>query len=221
MSIHFRRELERLRTTILEQCADVERAVADAARAFLERDPERAALVIGGGGPVNGRAREIEDDCLGLLALYQPVAGDLRFIFTAAHISSRLERIGGLAENLAKKARSFAPKPALALPPEFAEMAGITCGMLTECVEAFIRQDVGRARAVIARDDEVDIRKRRVRQYAESAIMAAPGEAPRWISVIAAARNLERVADHSALISGEVVYAVEGRVERHEADAES
>lgn len=218
MSVHLQRELERLRRMILEQCAQVERNVGDAARAFLERDAELAERAMAAEKLVDRREIEIEDACLGVLALYQPVAADLRLVFATVKINGRLERIGDLAENLAKKARSLARQPALAMPRELAEMTDITREMLTACIDAFVSLDTVKAAAVVSRDDAVDERKRRIRKHAEAAIVADPAATHRWLSVIAASRNLERIADLAAAVAEEVVYTVEGRIVRHVMD---
>ena len=218
MSVHLQRELDRLRHMILEQCAQVERNVSDAARAFLERDVELAKLVVAAERLVDKREIEIEDACLGLLALYQPVAADLRLVFATVKINGSLERIGDLAENLAKKAKSLARRPALAVPPEFGEMTAITREMLTACIDAFVALDSSKAAAVVSRDDEVDRRKRDIRKRAEAAIALDPASAGCWLSVVAASRNVERIADLAAAVAEEVVYTVEGRSLRHMMD---
>ena len=221
MSMHLRRELDKLRRMIVEQCAQVEQNVRDAARAFLERDVELAERTIAADDLVDRRELEIEEACLALLALYQPVAADLRLVFSAVKINASLERIGDLAENLAKKGRNLAKKPSLPIPGEFSEMAVITREMLTACIDAFVASDSAKAAAVMDRDGEVDARKRMVRRHAEAAIIENPVDAPRWLSVIAASRNLERIADLAASIAEEVIYSVEGRAIRHRIDAES
>ena len=123
MSIHLHREMEQLNRAALEMCAHVEQNVKDAARAFLERDVALAQRVIAADLHVDRMETDLAEDCLKTLALYQPVAGDLRFIFSLAKISGILERIGDLAENLAKKGRALSRLEPVAIPPEMADMA--------------------------------------------------------------------------------------------------
>lgn len=220
MSLHLHREMEQLNRFALEMCAHVEQNFRDAARAFLEHDAGLARRVIAADAHVDGMEMELAENCLKLLALYQPVAGDLRFIFSLAKISGILERAGDLAENLARKAKALAEKPGPEIPPEFAEMAERARIMLKDSIDSLVDRDVEKARQVIQSDHLVNAGKRRVRKIAEAAIMTDPGACPAWLTVIAASRNVERVADMAANIAAEVVYSVEGKVIRHGFDAE-
>ncbi len=215
MSIHLHREMERLNRLALEMSAHVEQNVRDAGRAFLERDGELARKVIDADRYVDQMEIELSESCLKTLALYQPVAGDLRFIFSLAKISGILERMGDLAENLARKGRTLARAEAVAIPGELAEMLDLTRRMLKDAMDSLIDSDAVKAKAVIASDEEVNARKRLVRKAAEEAIMENPLTCPQWLTVVAASRNIERMADMTANISAEVVYSVEGRMIRH------
>lgn len=220
MAMHLHREMEKLNRAALEMCAHVEQNVRDAARAFLERDVELAKRVIRADRYVDAMEVELAENCLKTLALYQPVAGDLRFIFSLAKISGILERIGDLADNLARKGRSLARLDAVPLPTELAEMADLARVMLKDGIDSLVDADADKAKEVIRRDEEVNARKRLVRRAGQAAIMAAPANCPQWLIVIAASRNLERMADMAANIAAEVVYSVEGRMVRHGFDCE-
>ena len=220
MAMHLHREMERLNRAALEMCAHVERNVHDAARTFLERDGELARKVIEADRRVDRMEVELAEDCLKTLALYQPVAGDLRFIFSLSKISGILERIGDLAENLARKGRTLSRLEPVAVPRELTGMAEQAGAMLKDSIDSFVGRDAARARDVIRADRAVNEGKRLVRRAGEAAIMEKPALCPQWLIVIAASRNVERMADMAANIAAEVVYSVEGRMVRHGFDCE-
>lgn len=220
MSIHLHREMEKLNRAALEICAHVEQNVRDAMSAFLERDVELARRVIDADRYVDKMEIDLAESCLKTLALYQPVAGDLRFIFSLAKISGILERIGDLSENLARKGRSLSRMDPVAAPPELLEMAEKARGMLKDSIDSLVDGDVAKAKAVIKSDNVVNLGKRKVRKIGEEAIMAEPRACPQWLAIIAASRNIERMADMAANIAAEVVYSVEGRMIRHGFDCE-
>lgn len=220
MSMHLRREIDGLNQAALTMCAHVEQNVRDAGRAFLERDIELARKVIAADRHVDKMEIELAENCLKTLALYQPVAGDLRFIFSLSKIAGILERTGDLAENLARKGKSLSRMDPVVMPRELADMTERARCMLKEGIDAFVDRDAEKARAVIAADDAVNRGKRLVRKTGEEAIMAAPALCPQWLIVIAASRNIERMADMAANIAAEVIYSVEGRMVRHGFDCE-
>lgn len=220
MSIHLHRAMEDLNRAALDMCAHVEQNVRDATRAFLERDAEVAQRVIQADRIIDKMEADLTESCLKTLALYQPVAGDLRFIFSLSKISGILERTGDLAENLARKGKSLAHMDPVAIPNELPEMAELARTMLKNGIDSFVERDTAKARAVIASDIEVNTRKRLVRKAGEAAIMANPAACPQWLVVIAASRNLERMADMAANVAAEVVYSVDGRMIRHGFDCE-
>lgn len=220
MSIHLHREMENLNRAALAICAHVEQNVRDAAQAFLDRDNELANRVIEADRFVDKMEAELAENCLKTLALYQPVAGDLRFIFSLAKISGILERIGDLAENLARKGRFLSRQEPVAIPPEIADMAARARVMLKDGIDSLVDRNIAKARAVIKADSAVNAGKRVVRKAAEKAIMLAPKTCPQWLTVIAASRNIERMADMAVNIAGEVIYTVDGRVVRHGFDGD-
>ena len=220
MSIHLHREMVTLNRAALKMCALVEQNVGDAARAFLERDSELANKVIDAEHTINLMELELTDNCLKTLALYQPVAGDLRFIFSLSKIASILERIGDLAENLARKGKSLSGLEAVAVPPALSTMTEQARAMLKDSIDSLIDKDATKARAVIKADHEVDDGKRQLRKAGETAIMQNPAHCRQWLIVLAASRNLERTADMAAKIAAEVIYRVEGKMIHHGIDCE-
>lgn len=220
MSIHLHREMENLNRAALAMFAHVEQSVRDAVRAILERDPESAQRVIQADRIIDKMESDLTENCLKTMALHQPVAGDLRFIFSLSKICWIIDRTSDLAVNLAHKGMSLAGMEPIALPGELPEMAGLARAMLRSGIDSFIARDAAKAYAVIASDGEVNARKRLARAAGEAAIMADPAVCPQWLVVIAASRNIERMADMAANIATEVVYSVDGKVARHSFDDE-
>lgn len=218
MSLHLRREMELLNRNALRLCAHVERNVLNATRAFLERDIELGRKVILADQEIDKMEVELAENCLKTLALYQPVAGDLRLVLSFAKFSGMLERIGDLAVKLARKGQALAQMDSIVLPPELAKMATEARCMLQGSIDSLVNSDTTTAKAVIDADIEVNVRKQLVKQQAEKIIMAHPALCPQWLLVISAANILERMADLSTNIAAEVVYSVEGRMVRHGLD---
>ena len=220
MPMHLHREMENLNRAALEMCAHVEQNVRDATRAFLGRDGDLARKVIEADRTVDMMEVDLAENCLKTLALYQPVAGDLRFIFSLSKISGILERIGDLAENLARKGKSLSRLDPVAVPRTLNDMAEQARIMLKESIDSFVDRDTVKARGVIKADCAVNDGKRQVRKAGEAAIMEKPALCPQWLVVISASRNIERMADMAANIAAEVVYCVEGKMMRHGLDCE-
>ncbi|MDR0868130.1 MAG: phosphate signaling complex protein PhoU [Planctomycetota bacterium] len=220
MTMHFIRELEQLKTSMVEFCAQVENRAQIAAAAVIDRHGENAQEIIATAHKIDDVELAIEENCLKILALYQPVAADLRFVVATVKISNTLERVGDLAVNLAKKARALTRQAPIALPAEFTEMSALATAMLKDSIAAFVKLDPAPARKIALADDEVDNRKRRVKKIAEAAIVAAPETAPQWITIIAASRNFERIADLAVDIAAQIIYLVEGKIVRHSGELE-
>ena len=220
MAMHLHREMENLNRAALDMCAHVEQNVREATFAFMERDSDRAKKVIEADRQIDKLEAELTENCLKTLALYQPVAGDLRFIFSLAKISGILERIGDLADNFARKGKSLSRLDAIAVPGELVAMAEQAGAMLKSSIDSFVDRDTKKARKVIQADGAVNKGKRLVRKAGEAAIMENPAMCPQWLIVIAASRNVERMADMAANIAAEVIYSVEGKTVRHGLDCE-
>ena len=219
MSVHFFRELEELKRSLLALCAMVEEQVHDAVRALLQRDEELASAVERRDGEVDHREIEIEEECLKILALYQPVAVDLRFLVAALKINSDLERIGDLAVNIARKARALTHLPELTTPFDLGGMSEKSQSMLHDSLDALVNLDARLAKDVCARDDAVDKMKREIRVGAEEMIRQNPENTQPLMRIIAVARNLERIADCATNIAEDVIYMTEGGIVRHQEGA--
>jgi phosphate transport system protein len=216
MSVHFQREIDKLKRNLLSLCAVVDEQVQLATRALLNRDEQMARQVRQRDAEVDRREVEIEEECLKILALYQPVAVDLRFIVAALKINNDLERIGDLAVNIARKAQAVAPVLSVAIPFDLAGMADKTQAMLRDSLSAMVNMDAELAKQVCGRDDEVDGMKGDIRRQVEKLIAADASEINILLRLLAVSRNLERIADLATNISEDVIYLVDGEIARHQ-----
>jgi phosphate transport system protein len=215
MSVHLQREIERVKQSILALCAIVEDQVQTAVRALLERDADLARGVEQRENDIDHREVEIEEECLKILALHQPVAMDLRFIVAAMKINNDLERIGDLAVNIARKAASFAEEAPMPISFDIAGMWDKTQSMLCDSIDAMVNFNGALAAEVCRRDDAVDRIKREIRIGVEEQIRREPQNVRPLMRLLAVSRNLERIADCATNIAEDVIYMSEGRIIRH------
>jgi len=215
MSYHLQRAVEKLKKDLLSLCALVEEQVQMAVRALLDRDEETATLLERRDAEIDQREVEVEEECLKILALHQPVAWDLRLIVSALKINNDLERIGDLAVNMARKAVTFASQGPMAIPFDLMGMWEKTQSMLRDSLDALVNHNPGLANNVCARDNEVDRMKKEIRRTAEEMMAQDPAKVPALLSLLAVSRSLERVADHATNIAEDVIYMAEGRITRH------
>jgi phosphate transport system protein len=193
----------------------VEERVHLAVQALIERRLETAEEVARGDQEVNDLQIEIDDRCLKLLALQQPMATDLRLITAAMKINADLERIGDQAVNIAENAVKILAHPPLKPLIDIPRMAEMAEAMTRDSLDAFVRRDAALARKVLARDDEVDQLKDTVFRVLLTYMMADPGTIERALALILVSRNLERIADHATNIAEDVIFVVEARDVRH------
>lgn len=219
MSVHLQREIEQLKKNILALCAIVEEQVQDAVRALLDRNVELAQKVEGRDSEIDRREVEVEEECLKILALHQPVAIDLRFIVSALKINNDLERIGDLAVNVSKKAVSFSNESSMEITYDIAGMWEKTQSMLRDSIDSLINMNSELATEICVRDDEVDRIKHEIRAGVEEQIRREPENVRPLLKLLAVSRNLERIADCATNISEDVIYMVEGRIVRHNPDS--
>lgn len=218
---HLERELERLTRRILALSTLVEENVGKAVTAVVERDAALADQVVEADAEVDEAEVEVEEECLKLLALHQPVANDLRFIVAVLKLNNDLERIGDLAVNLAEQGQVLTQKPEVTPPIDLAHMASIVRSMLARALDALVSQDPDGARAVCAADDEVDAMHREMYVRVEESIKQNPEAAGTYIQYQSVSRYLERIADHATNIAEDIIYFIEGEIVRHGAGSNS
>lgn len=219
MPKHMQREIEIIKQSILSLGALVEESVRSAVRAFLERKPDLARRVIEDDARIDQREVEVEEECLKVLALYQPVAADLRFIIAILKLNSDLERIGDLAVNIAESALDLASSPSVTPSSLFDTMSAKVQTMLAHSLDALVNQNAALAHEIRMADDEVDAIKREFHDRAHEQIRGNPALARQLLDEVSVAHQLERIADHATNIAEDVVYVVEGQIVRHRPEA--
>ncbi|MEK7380511.1 MAG: phosphate signaling complex protein PhoU [Gemmatimonadota bacterium] len=218
---HFHEQLTDLQARLVAMAGDAEAALAMAVEALLTRDVGRAEQVMAGDREIDRQEMEVEEECIRLLALQQPMAGDLRLLTATLKISNDLERVGDHAVNIAEAAIRFAKGHTIVPEPELVEMARLTRAMLGDAVVAFIRRDPVAARVVCLRDDRVDALHRSVFRIVLTHMMENPTAISDGMELTSTSRNLERVADLATNIAEDVVFLVEGKSIKHGAWSES
>jgi len=215
MKRHLQRELESLKKKILSLGAMVEERVRMAIEAFENRNGELAQQIIKSDTEIDEAEVEVEEECLKILALHQPVAVDLRFISAAIKINNDLERVGDEAVNIAERVDNIARRAPVKVPFEYGAMAEKTEAMLHNSLDALVNLDADLAYKVCLSDDEVDDINRDIYDKIKEVIKAQPDRVGYLINLLFIARHLERIADHATNIAEEVIYMVEGEIPRH------
>ena len=212
---HFDEELATLKSKLLQMGALVEEQIREALRALVDRDEDLARKVIVNDRRVNTLDVEIDEACLELLALFKPAARDLRFITTAMKISTELERMSDLAENICERAIELNEEPQLKPYIDIPRMADKAMRMVWNSLDAFVKWDSELARKVLDDDDEVDEFTEQIFRELLSFMIENPQTIPRAMRLSFIAKYIERIADHATNIGELVVYMVEGRIIRH------
>ena len=215
---HFHDDLSQVKIRLLTMSGEAEAALGTAVDALLERDAEKAKAVVTGDRVIDQMEVEIEEMCINLLALQQPMARDLRMLTSALKIANDLERVGDHAVNIAQSASRLAGLRGIAPEPEIVEMARLARDMLSDALEAFIRGDARAGREVCRRDDKVDALHRSVFRILLTHMMEDPHMIGAGMELFLVSRNLERVADLATNIGEDVVFLVEGKSIKHHAE---
>jgi len=215
MSIHSVRAIEQLKRHLLQVSTRVEEALRSAVEALEKRDYDLAIRVTEGDRHIDELEVDVEEECLKLLALFQPVAADLRFIVAVLKINNDLERVGDLAVNIAERAAFLAKQKPVNLPFKFKTMTEKAQGMLKGSIDALVNGDPERAWAVIAADDEVDAMNREMYTLVQDGIRTNPDQVNSLLHMLSISRHLERIADQATNIAEDVIYMVEGEIVRH------
>lgn len=215
---HFHDELNQVKARLLTMSGEAEAAVGAAVEALIDRDHKKAEAVIAGDRALDQLEMEVEEMCLNLLALQQPMAKDLRMLVAAFKISNDVERVGDHAVNIAQSAMRIGPARAVTPEPQIREMARLARGMLSDALEAFVRGDAPAARELIKRDDQVDALHRSLFGVLLTYMTEDPQFVGTGMELSLVSRNLERVADLATNIAEDVVFLVEGVSIKHHAE---
>ncbi|MGA2324049.1 MAG: phosphate signaling complex protein PhoU [Sedimentisphaerales bacterium] len=215
MPVHLQREIENLKKKLLTLSAKVEATVREATLSIENRDYDLAQKIIQNDPRIDSMEVGVEEDCLKILALHQPVAIDLRFIVAVLKINNDLERIGDLAVNIAERSAFLSKHPPVGFPLGLVEMVDKVQEMLKHSLDALIGLSPGLAQEVCASDDAVDAMNRQMYIKIQDAIRTNPEQLESLIHLLSVSRHLERIADHATNIAEDVIYMVEGQIARH------
>ena len=215
MPKHFHRELEKLKKRILSLGAMVEERVYMATKAIENRDSNLADKIIKSDYEIDEMEVDVEEGCLKILALYQPVAVDLRFITAVIKINNDLERIADEAVNIAQGIKYISKGKKAHFDFDFLSMAEKTEAMLKKSLDALVNLDVDLAFKVCLQDDEVDKINAQAHRIVKESIKDNPDQGEYFINLLLISRHLERIADHATNIAEEVIYLIEGEIIRH------
>ncbi|HBH61034.1 MAG TPA: phosphate transport system regulatory protein PhoU [Nitrospiraceae bacterium] len=208
-------ELEHLKEMLLTMAALVEAAIKKSVDALVERESGLASQVIKEDQQINTFDVKIDEECIRLLALKQPMGKDLRFITTAMKITTDLERIGDNAVNIAERALELNKEALLKPYIDIPRMSRIVQSMVRDTIEAFVQEDVSFAKDVIMRDDTVDDLNEMVWKELMLIMTQDLSTVSRAVKITYISKYLERIGDHATNIAETVVYMVEGRIIRH------
>ena len=215
MELGFAEELDLLRQQLLDMAARVEQNIGDAIEGLRNRDQDVLEKVIRNDTEVDLAELRVDESCLSLLALRQPVARDLRFIVTALKIVKDIERVGDIAKNIAKHGLGILQEKPLPFPGELGKMAGTSKDLLRSALDSFVREDVNLAYSVIDGDDSVDALHRDNVNRFVAMMVADPSIIGPMTQFLSVNKFLERIGDHSSNIAAMVVFMIKGRDVRH------
>ncbi|WP_029914336.1 phosphate signaling complex protein PhoU [Pelobacter seleniigenes] len=215
MAVLIQSDLENLKRRLLILSAEVEERVQQAVMALLNGDAELADKVKSGDGKIDNLEIELEEECLKVLALHQPVANDLRFIVSVLKINNDLERVADFAVNVAERAKDLSGANRIESPYEVKKMADMVKDMIRSSLDSLMSQDAELARKTIMMDDEVDTLHRDNFARVKQAILKDTTHLNALVYYLSISRYLERMADLATNIAEDVVYQIEGEIIRH------
>ncbi|MGA1194721.1 MAG: phosphate signaling complex protein PhoU [Kiritimatiellia bacterium] len=216
MPVHLMRETERLKKIVLSLAAEVESNLRNAVRAVIERDQALAYRAIESDHNIDIHEVEVEEECLKILALHQPVAHDLRYIVAMLKINRDLERIGDLAVSIAERAIQMISKPKPYSTFDLERMCEMCQTMVKSSLDSMINRDVEAARKVwLSGDDQIDGMMASAFDKVEAEIKEHPENTEALMNILSVSRSLERISDHATNIAKDTIYMVEGEIVRH------
>lgn len=216
MELHFDQELAQLKEKLLFMSSLTEQSVAQALKALIQRDDALAQKVDADDDALDRLQVEVDERCIRLLALRQPLARDLRLITMAMKISTDLERIGDQAASIARRVAELNKEPELKPLVDIPRMAEICQGMIRDVLDAFVYEKPDLARQIIKRDEDVDRLNKQLQRELTSFMIEDPATITRALLLMRIARNLERIGDHATNIAEEIVYLYEALDIRHQ-----
>ncbi len=219
MSLHFIREMKRLNKHLIELSDKVEKQVNRSIQAITDLDQVSAEKVINKDTGVDKLEIEMEEDCLKLLALHQPVANDLRVIVAVLKINSDLERIGDHAVIIAEEAVNLNSLPSIDVPEDLFRLSTKARMMLKKSMLAFVESDLVVAQNVLELGQNIKEMADNIQSGQVKSIKASPKETEQRLSVLKVCRQLQRIADHATNIAEDIIFLMEGEIIRHKGSA--
>ncbi|MEN6384361.1 MAG: phosphate signaling complex protein PhoU [Phycisphaerales bacterium] len=220
MERYFDEELNELRSNILKIGQLARSAISQSIEALKSRDVNLAKKIIENDQQVDDLELYIDEKCIDLLALYQPMAADLRFITTGLKLNAELERIADLAVDIAQRVIVLADKPLLKPIIDIPRLGDVAQNMVRDSIESFIKRDVSIAKKVVDADDEADMLKNKICDELINEYMAKDSTCVnRAVPLLLIARHLERICDHASNIAEDIFYMVQGKVIKHHHNA--
>ncbi len=218
MGKHLERDLEVLKREILTMGSLVEEAAFKSTASLIDRRPDLIEEVLEGDDRIDQKELEIEEECLKILALHQPVASDLRFVVSVMKVNNDLERMGDLAVNIAERAAHLSRTEPIGVPLDFRRMVELVRNMVRSSLDALVNKDTALARRVCDLDDGVDDINRQMFQILQRTMQEDASSIERAVDTLSISRHLERIADLATNIAEDVVFLVDGDVIRHQHD---
>jgi phosphate transport system protein len=215
MAIHLMKEIEGLKKRTFSLSTLVEENVTRAVQAFSKKDERLAWKAIELDHAIDALEIEVEEECLKILALHQPVAVDLRFIVAVLKMNNDFERIGDLAVNIAERSLALHDRPESGITDKLKTMVEKARAMLKNSLDSLVNMDAVLARQVCASDDDVDALYREMYEIVKAGISANTAQLDDLLQLLSISRHLERIADHATNIAEDVIYLVEGEIFRH------
>jgi phosphate transport system protein len=215
----FHQGLDELKHKLLFMGGLAEQAVDRAMHAYVTRDRDICRRVLEDEKVINASEREIDEIAVDLLAMQQPMAVDLRFLFAVIKINADLERVGDQAVNIAERVLDMSKLPAAELPVDIARMASLSAAMVHQALQAFIEENAELAQSILEKDDVVDAINRDAFDSLSQVMQENPALTRQALDALIVARNLERVADHATNIAEDVIFWVRGADVRHHGSA--
>jgi phosphate transport system protein len=215
MSVHLQRDMDSIHRDLLSMCAQVEDMIHQAVDGLKKPSQETADRLGKLDDEIDDWDVRIENDCLKILALHQPVANDLRRVCSVLKIIVELERVADLGVHIAERACALTGRPDVFIPEKLKEMANQAVEMLRRAIDSYVELDSKLARDVISEDAQVDELNRLIIAELTSRMQQNPDHIEPLMHLFSASRHVERIADHATNIAEDVVYMVEGDIVRH------
>jgi phosphate transport system protein len=215
MTVRLQRDIEKLKKNVVSLGTVVEEQFRMAVKAIESRDPQMARQVIEGDFAIDRWEVDLEEECLKILALHQPVADHLRYIVAILKMNNDLERIGDLAVNIAERVELIDWERNVQVPFDYFTMCQRTGQMLQKCLDSVVNQDLELAYQVCAQDDEVDAMKNAMQMQFAQEVRKSQTNVESMINLFLISRHLERIADHATNIAEDVIYMITGEIHRH------